>query len=100
MIKEEELHLIARSFLKKPPRADALTGFKGVRFLKAYSPRHSDRYFAGATGPKGIRISLGGFATAKEAAKAYDAYVLEYYGDWVWTNFHKNGKPRKHEDRT
>jgi len=56
-----------------------LSGYKGVT-------REKTRFRARITFEEKTR-SLGGFATAIEAAKAYDAAAFELFGEFAWLNF-------------
>ena len=85
-INPDNLSGIVRESLKKPARFNSRTGFKGVTYIAV-----RNRYYARAWTKKNPKVSIGGFATAKEAAKAYDAYVRRTIGDWVFCNYKKNG---------
>lgn len=64
-----------------------ISGYKGVRRHPKASPRKP--YEARLNiGPR--TFTIGFYATAQEAARAYDRFVLGVYGEHAWTNF-----PRK-----
>lgn len=63
---------------KRLPRNNT-TGYKGVT-------RDKTRFCA-AICYKGRHFRLGGFATAEEAARAYDARARELYGEYACLNF-------------
>lgn len=87
--KESELTLQARSCLKKPAKPESGTGYKGVSLRKS-----SNRFYCIVWQKDKPKKSIGGFATAIEAAKAYDSYIRENVGEWAYTNFLKNGHRR------
>ncbi len=62
-----------------PRRRDNTTGFKGVY-------RRGNRWKAQLT-VDGKHHFLGGFATPGEAARAYDAAAVEYFGEFASLNF-------------
>jgi len=90
LIDQNEISLITKTFLSSPPRKNSATGLKGVTYRKL-----SDKYYAYCWLPNKKRKSLGGYFTARAAAKAYDKFVKEYIGDWAYTNFARNGKRTK-----
>lgn len=63
------------------------TGESGYRGVRKVGKRWTSRISF-----QGNRVSLGGFSTAEEAARAYDAKALELYGPYAWTNFKKNNR--------
>lgn len=60
------------------------TGFRGVTETK-------NRFYASIY-YEGQRTSLGGFATAEEAARAYDAKATELHGEFATLNFPQVGE--------
>jgi hypothetical protein len=57
------------------------SGFKGVSWVKA---THN---FGAYITAEGKHRSLGRYATAAEAAKAYDEAALQFFGEFAKTNF-------------
>lgn len=62
--------------------ANNTTGFKGVHLLKS-----TGRFHAQIKYDKTIRVHIGYFATAVEAAKAYDVAAKKYHGEFARLNF-------------
>jgi hypothetical protein len=60
---------------------DNTSGFRGVYYDKKW------RKWAAQTKDCYKRVTIGGFATAIEAARAYDAYVFEHFGEFARLNF-------------
>lgn len=88
MIKKESLSYQAISALERPPRSNSKIGYKGV--VKCGCRGKYYFYPIVFEGKPGKRKYLASCKTAEEAAKVYDAWILENVGDWAWTNFHKN----------
>lgn len=59
-------------------------GFKGIK-----EDTSTGHYLARIQSPEGKRIMLGTYATAEEAAKAYDRGALYYFKEFAVTNFPK-----------
>ena len=75
-------------FFKRGPGPRSKTGFRGV------TDYPNGRFYTIVRTPaigKNKKI-VGSFKTVREAAKRYDEYMLETYGDWVYTNFKPNGR--------
>lgn len=60
--------------------ANSTTGFKGVSY------RQDMRKYLARIHLNGRQKHLGGFRTAEEAARAYDAAAAAHYGDFAKTN--------------
>lgn len=60
----------------------SICGFKGVSAVKGERARFRARIYVDS-----VEISLGCFGTAHEAAKAYDASALVYFGKFAKLNF-------------
>jgi hypothetical protein len=69
-------------------RSSNRSGFKGVHFNKA-----KKRWQVNIC-VKGVKRTLGRFATAEEAAKVYDHAAIEAFGEFAWTNF-----PQAHSEQ-
>ena len=65
-------------------RQNNSTGFKGVCVSRWGGA--SRRYIAGIRVNK-RQIQLGRFASAEEAARAYDRAALEHFGEFAWIKF-------------
>jgi hypothetical protein len=65
----------------RPVRSDNLTGYKGVTFRT-----RENKYVARISPRPGIRLFLGRFDTAWEAAAAYDTAAVLYHGEFARTN--------------
>ncbi len=66
------------------------SGFKGV------SRSDSKRNWTARIRVNGKRFNLGSYATAIEAAHAYDAAARSYHGEFAKTNFQKDGNTFMH----
>ena len=94
----------AQNCQNKPARRDSATGYKGVwenksplrkrRVLKTgevkyYEYTRKKRFAAYIAHPtkKNRNQKIGFFATAEEAARAYDAKAIERYGEYAYLNF-------------
>jgi hypothetical protein len=75
-----ELHPYWARNICKPPKGKS--GAKGV-YLHPLSPRFYVKVYRPDTKRK---MSLGGFDTLDEAAKAYDDWMVANYGAWVFLN--------------
>lgn len=64
-----------------PVRKNNTSGYKGVCFLK------KRRRWAASIAPNRKHIRLGQFPTAEEAARAYDAAAIKYFGEFARLNF-------------
>lgn len=64
-------------------RKDSLSGYKGVSYIKG-----KGNYLVRIV-YKGKRVRLGLYDDPVEAAKVYDKYALQYYGEFAYTNFPK-----------
>ena len=71
----------------RTPRSNT-TGFKGVTLDKRVG-RYTARIKVNQH-----HMHIGNFATAKEAARAYDEKALEYFGEFAWLNFPQEGSLR------
>lgn len=63
------------------PQRRNKTGFKGV------SPYGSGKKFRATISVRGKWSHIGVFATAEEAARAYDAEAIRCFGAFAWLNF-------------
>ncbi len=70
----------AQNNRNKPPSVKNKTGFKGVSFDTQTNKFRADIRF------DGNRMNLGRYNTAKEAALAYNAAAVKYFGDFAWLN--------------
>lgn len=69
---------------RKPIEKNNKTGYKGV--TPAKNKNGPPRFLAQISIGNGGKRHLGSFATALEAANAYDKEALELHGDFAWTN--------------
>lgn len=67
-------------------RVSSKSGYKGVESSRI-GTWHARIAF------RGQRLRLGTFATAEEAARAYDAKAREFHGEYARTNFPDDGTP-------
>lgn len=79
---QQNTHNRAPHILRKYP-----SPYKGVYDLDAYNPQHKHglRFEAKIYCKK--YYNVGKFATAEEAARAYDAKAKELFGDFAYLNF-------------
>lgn len=76
----------AQNAMNRQVRSDSLSGLKGVRRRRQRDGRWSNRWHAHIhTG--GRRVFLGSFPSPEEAARAYDAAALKYFGEYARPNF-------------
>lgn len=66
-----------------------MTGFRGVTMKPSWQRHHVNPYIAQIK-VLGKRIALGNYATAEEAAKAYDEAARRHFGEFAITNFSGN----------
>ena len=64
---------------------DNTSGYEGVTWRK------SNRKWVARIAVNKVPIHLGSFLTSEEAARAYDAAALKYYGEFAFPNF-KGGR--------
>ncbi len=64
-------------------RIKSSTGYKGVHFDK----RAKKHPYTARGMNAGKRIRLGVYSNAEDAARAYDAWAIDYYGDFACLNF-------------
>ncbi|CAK9254158.1 unnamed protein product [Sphagnum jensenii] len=64
-----------------PHHTDNLTGFKGVSLSSSRNTWRARIHY------QGVDYELGRYATAEEAALAYDAKARELFGIYAWQNF-------------
>jgi hypothetical protein len=65
--------------------------YRGV-YYKSYISKYKTKPFMAYIASNSIRLVIGFFSTAKEAALAYDKKALELYGEYAQLNFpKKNG---------
>jgi hypothetical protein len=67
------------------PKRTNTSGYKGVYWKKSHN-----RWVA-MIGVQGKTIYLGAFASAPEAAQAYDEAAERYYGEFAWLNRDHDG---------
>jgi hypothetical protein len=69
----------AQNMMNQSVRSDSPTGFKGIRFYKRNLRKPWAAHISGK--------HIGYFATAEDAAIAYDAAAIETYGEFAYLNF-------------
>jgi hypothetical protein len=76
----------SQNAMNKKLRSDSTTGYKGV--YKTKDPRYKKAYRASGAipGTSGKKKSIGYFATAEEAAQAYNDYVIKEFGEFTYLN--------------
>lgn len=81
--RRSNLRLATRSqnTANSPHRANGMSGYRGVTFQRPY------RRWAASIESQGCRIHLGNYATAEEAALAYDKGAREVFGEFAYQNF-------------
>jgi hypothetical protein len=75
---------VAQNGWNSRPQRNSRTGLKGVAFLND-KPRNKP--WSARIMVHGRRIALGYYATAAEAAAAYDTAALKHYGEFARPNF-------------
>jgi len=80
--RKENLRFVTRAqnTVNSPMRATNTTGYKGVR-------RNKGQYWAAFIRVNGKQRHLGHFATAEEAARAYDEAAFAEWGEFAHLNF-------------
>lgn len=73
----------AQNLANQRLQTSSASGYKGVNFDR----RKKSKPWYARTKFMGKKVWIGVFATAEEAAKAYDLKVRELYGDYANTNF-------------
>lgn len=68
-------------------RRDSKTGFKGVNLVRG-------KYWSATIRANNTTFYLGYFATAEDAARAYDAKARELHGDFAYVNFPDTPNPK------
>lgn len=76
----------SQNAMNKKLRSDSTTGYKGV--YKVKDPRYKKKYSASGAipGTSGKKKRLGYFATAAEAARAYNDYAIKEFGEFAYLN--------------
>ena len=72
--------------MNKKLRSDSTTGYKGVYKVKNTACKNPYKAAAAVPGTSGKKKSLGSFATAEEAAQAYNNYVIKEFGEFAYLN--------------
>lgn len=71
----------------------ASTGYKGVSYhYRTYADGTPYRVIRSGFSMNGKHIYLGYFKTEEEAARAYDAAIVKYHGDFAFLNFPEDDK--------